>query len=234
MEKEERGEMLIASGMDKIPPLYRNAVQKFDNEKNVSGVGWSIRKVYLVALKSMFYHINNIPDAHWRNEKAMQELKETLKNTKCKPLKKINKDDVMSWLAALNGNLESGTLNVYKVAVKNFFQWVYELKKDDYPQNVDWIEFAPVKCNLTRNDLPTPEEVKKMIESCGGNFRDRALISTLYDSQCRAAEILGLQIKDIKEDNYGFILTIRGKGDRYREVRLVESDSSIFDDLVMF
>jgi len=63
------------------------------------------------------------------------------------------------------------------------------MEKGQYPENVRWIELKTVRGEheLTPEDLPTAEEVKRMIE-CTENPRDRALISLMAESGARVGE----------------------------------------------
>ncbi|MGC8993727.1 MAG: tyrosine-type recombinase/integrase, partial [Candidatus Aenigmatarchaeota archaeon] len=95
-------------------------------------------------------------------------------------------------------------------------------KRDGYPEVVDWIDTGNKNTNYQK--LPqvlTMEEINKMIEVCD-NLRDKALISVLYESGCRASEILDLKIKDLEFDEYGGVLIVRGKTGS-RRIRLISS-----------
>jgi integrase/recombinase XerD len=59
-------------------------------------------------------------------------------------------------------------------------------------------------------ELLTEEAVKGLAEAAG-NPRDRALVLVLYESGCRAGEILSLSIKNVQFDEYGAQLIVSGK-----------------------
>lgn len=105
--------------------------------------------------------------------------------------------------------------------VKPFFRWLYGYeKKDGYPEVVDWMYCGRGK-NGKLPEILTMEEVQEMMEACD-NLRDRALISVLYESGCRAGEILDLRIGDLNFDEYGAFLIVNGKTGS-RRIRLVSS-----------
>jgi len=52
--------------------------------------------------------------------------------------------------------------------------------------------------------------------------RDRAIISVLYESGCRAGEFLSMRIKNISFDRCGTVIVVHGKT-RYRRMKLVSS-----------
>ncbi len=54
------------------------------------------------------------------------------------------------------------------------------------------------------------------------NARDKALISVLYDSDCRIGELLTLRIKNVEFDDYGGVLLVNGKMGQ-RRVRIIHS-----------
>ncbi len=146
-----------------------------------------------------------------------------------KPFKKFMKADIMAFLNAskhrkfednryrvktqnVEKQLANSTMNLVKLRVKRFFQWLYNMEKGQYPESVRWIKLAAIRGDrqLTSQNLPTPKEVKRMIE-CTENPRDRALISLLAESGARAGEISTIQLKDINWNDKGFVLTLRGK-----------------------
>jgi len=145
-----------------------------------------------------------------------------------KPFKEFTKTDVIGFLDAakhrrfedtryraktknVEKQLANCTMNLVKLRVKRFFQWLYDCEKGRYPDCVRWIELKTIRGDneLTPEDLPTTGEVKRMIE-CTENPRDRALISLLAESGARVGEISTLQLKDLSWNDKGFILTIRG------------------------
>ncbi|MBU0898943.1 MAG: tyrosine-type recombinase/integrase [Nanoarchaeota archaeon] len=70
-------------------------------------------------------------------------------------------------------------------------------------------------------ELLTLEEVNKMI-SRAYHIRDKAFLSALYETGCRAGEILSRRIKHVAFDNHGAVLTVSGKTDS-RRVRIIRS-----------
>jgi hypothetical protein len=70
-------------------------------------------------------------------------------------------------------------------------------------------------------ELISEEEALKMINTAEYP-RDKALISTLHESGCRAGEILTMRIKHLQFDDYGAVIIIDGKTGS-RRVRLITS-----------
>jgi integrase/recombinase XerD len=109
------------------------------------------------------------------------------------------------------------TKHDFKVALKKFYRWLK--RKEDYPKEVKWIKTTIKNSNhKLPEELLTEEEVLKMIEAVD-NPRDKAMISTLYESGCRIGELLSLRLKHIKLDQYGAQVILSGKTGM-RRVRL--------------
>jgi len=104
-----------------------------------------------------------------------------------------------------------------KLTIRRFFRWLK--KTDDYPPEVRWI-----KARIKETKIKSPEEmlseadVLKIINQCRTD-RDRALVSTLYESGCRVGELIPIMIKHVCFDEYGALLHVTGKTG-YRRVRI--------------
>jgi integrase len=154
--------------------------------------------------------------------------------TGSKPFKQFTKADIINFLDAsrnrkfedtryraranpknVEKQLAHSTMNLIKLRVKRFFQWLYGMEKDQYPESVRWIKIETIKSDreLTPQDLPKVEEVKRMIE-CTENPRDRALLALLPESGIRCGEASTLLLKDISWTERGFTLTIRGNNSK--------------------
>ncbi|RFM20737.1 integrase, partial [Clostridium botulinum] len=49
------------------------------------------------------------------------------------------------------------------------------------------------------DDVLTRDEIEKMLNKCGTNIRDKAIIMTLYKTGLRVSELLQLRIRDIRK-----------------------------------
>ncbi len=134
----------------------------------------------------------------------------------------IGKRDLERWIVYLESKYSKGTVNLFKATIKQFFKWLL-IDDDDskeYPSVVKWIKLVKDKANYGKRVL-SKEDVLKMM-NIADTPRDRAIVHVMYESGCRAGEILGLRIKDIAFDQYGAVIRVNGKtGDR--RVRLIES-----------
>jgi len=143
-----------------------------------------------------------------------------------RPFKQLTKADLMTFLddvrnrkfedtryRAATGNVETklanSTMNLIRLRIKRFYQWLYDMKQRQYPEMVDWIVLRTIQGEREINpeDLPTPDEIKAMIE-CTENPRDRALISLLAESGIRCGEASTTLLRDISWNSNGFVLTV--------------------------
>lgn len=109
------------------------------------------------------------------------------------------------------------TVGTYKAILKRFVTWVSS--PDTFPHatpppSVQWITShvrRKDRRRLQRNDLLTPADIDKLLET-SHNTRDRALVSMLWETGCRVAELGNLRIKDItKGQQAGYLLDVTGK-----------------------
>ncbi|MGI0053044.1 MAG: tyrosine-type recombinase/integrase, partial [Thermoplasmata archaeon] len=86
----------------------------------------------------------------------------------------------------------------------SFWKWRFERAGQDFPS---WLKIVISKRNVNHKDhgdVLTPEEVGRLAEHAV-NLRDKALISTLYESGTRAGEILAMRVGDVERTDYGAI-----------------------------
>jgi len=114
-----------------------------------------------------------------------------------KEFKLAEKKDIEVVFALIeNSSYADWTKYDFKVVTKRFYKWLLG-DDEEYPLCVKWIKSKEPKNHTLPEELITPEEIKKLIEVTD-NPRDRALISLLYESGARIAELLSLKIKHIE------------------------------------
>lgn len=114
-------------------------------------------------------------------------------------------------------NLSDWSKHDYRVVLKRFYRWLRG--KEDYPKEVKWIKTTMKNSNRKLpEELLSEEEILKMIEAVN-HPRDKALISTIYESGGRIGEVLSLSLKRVKLDQYGAQVILSGKKGT-RRVRL--------------
>jgi site-specific recombinase XerD/ribosomal protein L40E len=137
-----------------------------------------------------------------------------------KPLTQAKKEDIVNLIAKIEQRgYSEWTKHDYKVILRIFYKW---LRRDDYPEEVSWIKVRDSRNHKLPEEILTQEEVQKMIDAAD-HIRDKAFISTLYESGCRIGELLCLQIKHVQFDKFGAVLLVNGKTGQ-RRVRVIASE----------
>ncbi len=133
--------------------------------------------------------------------------------------------DVVDTYADPRGK-ETHSSHDHKKILKIFFRWLKlgSRSKNDVgdPVETKHIKVKRVPNSLTREDLLTPDDRKKILDGCNGNPRNEALIDCVIDAGPRAGEILNLKIKHVSQDKYGFTLKVDGKTGQ-RPIRIIEA-----------
>lgn len=109
------------------------------------------------------------------------------------------------------------TLSTYKAIIKRFYTWLNDPAefgtRSSTPALVSWISThvrSREKKKLQRNELLTPSDVERVITVCR-NPRDKSLISILWETGGRIAEIGNRQLKDAVPSSVGYTLEVNGK-----------------------
>jgi site-specific recombinase XerD/ribosomal protein L40E len=137
-----------------------------------------------------------------------------------KPLIQAKKEDIVNLIAKIEQRgYSEWTKHDYKVILRIFYKW---LRKNDYPEEVSWIKVRDSRNHKLPEEILTQEEVQRMIDAAD-HIRDKAFISTLYESGCRIGELLCLQIKHVQFDEFGAVLLVNGKTGQ-RRVRVIASE----------
>lgn len=139
-----------------------------------------------------------------------------------KDFNKATKKDILKLVAGIeDSDKKEWTKVTYKVVLKRFYRW-FKGKDEFNPDEVRWIKASMKReqCKLPE-ELLSEEEVNKMAQA-SSNPRDKAIVQCLYETGCRIGELLTIRIGNIKFDEYGAVLHVRGKtGDR--RIRIVAS-----------
>jgi len=123
-----------------------------------------------------------------------------------KPFKSMTKDDMVTFLNEYGKGKKTKTMNNTKIAVKKFFQWIYNMT-DDYPEVVKWMKPKPTKTLIEPQTLLTHEEFQKLLGECR-NQRDRALVQLIYERGFRPHELTCMKIGDVVTTEYGVRLMV--------------------------
>jgi len=121
---------------------------------------------------------------------------------------------------------ESGYSHVLKISLKAIVRFVKigsrNKPEDGELQMLKFIKSKKPKDKLTREDLPTDEEVQKILAACADSSRDKAMISVHAEAGTRVGELLGMKIRDFTIDKNGGMIKVDGKTG-VRPIRIVKS-----------
>jgi integrase len=78
------------------------------------------------------------------------------------------------------------------------------------------------KDKLTREDLPTDDDCKQLLNACGDSLMEKAMFAVDMEASTRVGELLSLQIKHVVFDQYGAMISVDGKTNA-RKIRIVKS-----------
>lgn len=132
-----------------------------------------------------------------------------------KPLATVTAGDVLAFKAALVG--ADRTRNRALSAVKSLLSYGYGI--GILPVNVGAVvKLAKPKDTLAERVL-SQDEVKAIIAAASSE-RDRRALVMLAGTGVRVAELVSLRWRDVLAVNGGAVLTVYGKGDKTRRVKL--------------
>jgi integrase/ribosomal protein L40E len=148
-----------------------------------------------------------------------------------KPYEELTREDLVEWMRRLpqmrrdgknGGRYHPNTVEKLKRLGKSFLLWVHTSgdRSRGVPEVLRAVRYRQPRMDL-RKDILSEEEIRKLVDAAERQ-RDRALIFVGYESGCRAGELLGLRLRDVKLDRYGAVLLVKGKTGT-RRVRLVQS-----------
>ncbi len=201
-----------------IAPEGIQAIELFDTkiESEVSGIHNSrqadVRK-YLASLLAKGKRMNTL----YSSVHAILTLEAIGKD-----YESITGDDLIAWAQVIDKKYSTGTAQLYRVKVRSFLAWIHNGDNEDagLPQVCKAIRPKTLHHDYRKHVL-TKEEVLRLIQAARSQ-RDRALLFCLYESGCRASEILGLRIQDIVLNEYGGHIVVDGKTGS-RRIPLIES-----------
>jgi integrase/recombinase XerD len=119
---------------------------------------------------------------------------------KLKPLEDVTKDDLVKFFSDFKGSDNSILLN--QAIIKKFYNDM------DKSEIVSWIKFVKPKESLKSDDILTPDDINKMIESTDSHYW-KALIAFLFETGCRKSEVQKIRYKDLQDTDKGMIVNIQ-------------------------
>ena len=135
-----------------------------------------------------------------------------------KDFSRWTKNDIVNLLAKLQtSDYAENSKRDFRITVKKFFRWLRPDNKEFY----EWVKTTPnnklMKVIKTK-DVLTESEVYNMVDMAS-HVRDKAIISSLFESASRIGELANLKIEDIQFDDKGYSFFVNGKtGEHYKRV----------------
>lgn len=139
----------------------------------------------------------------------------------------ITEDHIEGYLASCK---TERTFNQRLSTFKHFFKWA---KKKGYIEDNPAIEIDSVSVHKENPKYLNTKEKESLANSINGKFKERDLaIVMLLLNGLRRSEVAQVNIKNIREEENGYILNIKGKGNKERMVVLYpETHQAILDYL---
>lgn len=121
---------------------------------------------------------------------------------------------------------ESGYSRILKISLKTIVRFVKTGSRNqpdtgELPE-LRFIKLKKVNDKLTREDLPTDEELQRLLAVCADSSRDKAMFAVHADAGTRIGELLGMKIKDFTLDKNAGMIKVDGKTG-VRPIRIVKS-----------
>ncbi len=129
---------------------------------------------------------------------------------KSKPYRGCDKNDIIELVRKIEAEKDHTLWTKYdrKVVLKRFYKWMNG--DEEYPPIVKWLKLKEPRNKILPEDILTEDEVIKLIQTAR-TTRDKAFITTLYESGCRIGELLTLQIKNVNFEKYITSIMVSGK-----------------------
>lgn len=137
--------------------------------------------------------------------------------------------DYLNWLESDRG-CSVTTRNQRLVAIHSFSRFILA-KEPVYMDPFVKILKIPYK-KTTKTIVPylSEEQMKILLAQPDGGtwkgFRDKVMLSVLYDTGARVQELVDLKIKDVRTDTPA-VITLHGKGDKIRQVPIMSSTTEL-------
>jgi len=128
----------------------------------------------------------------------------------------VTREDFSDFMFSLRDKKPATKKNAYNLLF-GFYRWLGELNEDEEDKytrilkKVRYKQPAGERHVIKREDLPTEEEIEKIIRFAM-NPRDKAAIAMFWDIGTRPHEILNLNVGDVYFDEHGAVVTVGEKG----------------------
>jgi integrase len=214
-----------------IPSKFLCIIEELSNHENANSI-----KSYLIVRKT----IDDVSESTLRTDfQALRTLAEFLQETN---FDDVTQDEMLVWKSQLldkDSKFSKRTANLYMAKIKRFYKFISEPQKYRQGKQIQKTISYPeaVACwsiNMHGKEMPldkilSEEQLLKILSVCE-NYRDQAMIVTLFDGGFRLSELLSLRIENVNFDKLGVYFLLPKDGENLktgtRKVRLFLLESS--------
>lgn len=162
---------------------------------------------YRTALRQADVSLATVRAYHWHLDRLLVWLAER----GVVSLRQVSRVMLREWGAGLYDHWQTATIKQAIGATRSFFKWCWQERLIvDNPAEA--LKCPREKCRIQRT--VTPEEISVLIDGCDlatlKGIRDRAIISLLFDSGLRAAELCRLRVVDVSLEAQELKVVIKG------------------------
>ena len=198
---------VIAKAKQRISKEDYKIFEKYNDQMILDGLSTNTRHRAL----TMFLRLTTIIHCEWKDV-AEPELRKIVSHIMSKH--------------AENGQ-ETGYTASFKKALKSIVRFIHTGNRNLVKHVPELLMLQFIVTNqppekLTREDLPTKEELTKLLAVCVDSTRDKAMFAVHAEAGTRVGELLKLNIKNFVIDKYGGLLKVNGKTG-IRSIRIVTS-----------
>jgi site-specific recombinase XerD len=140
----------------------------------------------------------------------------------------ITREHIETFLVHVIDTRSASTAETRYRGLRGFFGWLEE--EGEIPTS-PMARMKPPKVAEQPVDVPTFEDVRKLLDACAGNDlearRDTAIVRLFADAGIRLAELTGMKLDDV--DLADGAVLVHGKGDRYRMVSFGRKTAKALD-----
>lgn len=166
---------------------------------------------YVIGLRQAGSAKTTIRHYKWHVERLLLWLTER----GVKKSQEVTRAMLREWGAGLYDRWEPATIQQAIAACRSFFRWCVE---EGFVRENPAMALKRPKIKQRVQRTVNPDEVGKMLDACDimttKGLRDRAIISLLYDSGLRAAEICRLRVDDVDLEKRMLKVVVKGGDER--------------------
>jgi site-specific recombinase XerD len=133
-----------------------------------------------------------------------------------KSLARVTLEDMQTWVDSLDGSTASKARRIG--TVRSLFRFAHSL--GFLPFYVAAAIRLPKAQGKLAKRILSEGAVENLLRVAEGSPRDHALLRLIYNAGLRVSEVVGLRWNDVQSDRQSAVLTVSGKGEKARTIRL--------------